>query len=192
MAVVTGLTLGPAHSSPADIFSMPAPVLGAEIPKASSVKTGDASVSTQTGAMTYSYPIAVPPGRNGMAPQISLNYSSQAAIYGGIAAGWSLDVPSISEDHSYGRLRTRSPEVEQQQQAGLDPWLDDRFVSSLAGGRPLVAVAETTDAGVYANYRAKNDTSYARYERMNANQGYHWRVRRTDGTVSVGIKIVVA
>ncbi len=183
MAVVTGLTLGPAHAAPADIFSMPAPVLGAEISKASSVKTGDASVSTQTGAMTYAYPVAVPPGRNGMAPQLSLNYSSHAAIYAGIAAGWSLDVPTILEDHSYGRLRTRSPEVEQQQQQGLDPLADDKFVSSLAGGRPLVSTAEPTDAGVYAVYRAQNDTSYARYERMHVGQGYYWRVRRTDGTV---------
>jgi len=131
MAVITGLTLGPAHSAPADIFAMPAPVLGADVPKAASLKTGDASVATQTGALTYAYPVAVPPGRNGMAPTISLGYSSQGSIYGGIAAGWSLDLPMISEDHSYGRLRTRSPEVEQQQQQGLDPLADDRFVSSL-------------------------------------------------------------
>jgi len=182
MAVVTGLTLRPASSAPADIFSMPAPVLGAEVPKASSIKTGDASVATQTGAMTYSYPVAVPPGRNGMAPRLALNYSSHAAIYGGIAAGWSLDIPTISEDHAYGRLRTRSPEVEQQQQQGLDPLADDRFVSSLAGGRPLVLTGEAMAAGVYGNYRAQNDGSYARYERMNANQGFYWRVRSTDGT----------
>ncbi|MEM8858862.1 MAG: SpvB/TcaC N-terminal domain-containing protein, partial [Chloroflexota bacterium] len=50
-----------------------------------------------SGAATYSYPIQVPPGRNGLQPNIALNYSSsslngamRALTAGRIAAGWSI------------------------------------------------------------------------------------------------------
>lgn len=112
IATVVLFQFGAARGAPGDIFSIPAPVVGSDPPKASDIADGDASVSTQTGALQYSYPIRVPPGRNGMVPQLALSYSSQAPIYGGIAAGWSLSIPEIREDTSQGRLRTHSPEVE--------------------------------------------------------------------------------
>lgn len=185
LAVATLHSARHAYSAPADIFSIPAPMIGASPPKSSDLKDGDASVATQTGAFQYGYPIQVPPGRNGMSPQLSLSYSSQAATFGGIAAGWTLSIPEIREDHSKGRLRTRAPEIEVQQ-AGVSYKDDDRFVSSLAGGRPLVLVTEPTGvgSGVYATYRAQNDTSFTRYERMHDSQPFRWRARMTDGQIA--------
>ncbi len=49
---------------------------------------GYASVS-DTGQATYSIPLFTPPGTNGMAPQLSLNYSSGAGN-GLFGVGWSL------------------------------------------------------------------------------------------------------
>jgi RHS repeat-associated protein len=185
-AVVFVFTLHPAYSSPGDIFSIPAPAIGADPPKAAELKAGDATVSTQTGAMQYSYSIAGPPGRNGMAPSLALSYSSQGPTYGGVAAGWSLPIPMISEDKSRGRLESRSPEVELAQAIALiDPRNDDRFVSSLAGGRELVAITEpiAVASDVFKTYRAQSDSTWARYERMKPTAGYRWRVRTTDGVV---------
>ncbi|NPU10059.1 hypothetical protein HL666_04745 [Bradyrhizobium sp. 83002] len=55
---------------------------------------GGFSVS-QSGAATYSVPIAVPPATAGLSPSLSLDYSSQGAN-GLLGAGWSLGgVPSI-------------------------------------------------------------------------------------------------
>lgn len=72
----------PVFGEPADIFALPAPTIGAAPPKAADIKTGDASVSTQTGAAQYSYPIRVPPGRGSSAtPQLALTYSSQAPVF---------------------------------------------------------------------------------------------------------------
>jgi hypothetical protein len=52
---------------------------------------GDAGVSG--GAASYSIPIVVPPGRNGVQPGVSLNYSSRSGM--GIAGvGWSLSAGS--------------------------------------------------------------------------------------------------
>lgn len=101
------LQVGPGRAAPADMFSIPAPALTAEPAKAAELNAGSTSVSPQTGALQYSYPIRVPPGRNGAAPSISLSYSSQAPIYGGVAAGWQLaGLHEIREDTSQGRLRT--------------------------------------------------------------------------------------
>jgi RHS repeat-associated protein len=188
VAITTIMTVRPAASAPSDIFTQPAPTIGTNPAKASDLKAGDASVATTTGALEYSFSIAVPPGRNGMAPKIGLTYSSQGAIYGGIASGWSLPIPAITEDFSVGRLKTRSPEVEAFEQVNnLDSRADDRFVSSIAGGQRLVGVVEpwTLANGVYMSYRAVNDSSFARYERMQSNQPFRWRVRTTDGTTLI-------
>jgi RHS repeat-associated protein len=186
MALTTVISLRPAVGSPGDILTTPAPAIGADPPKAADIKHGDASVSTQTGALQYSYPISVPPGRQGMAPQLTLSYSSQAPTHGGIASGWTLGIPVITEDWGNGRLHTRSPEVEQKQVAdGKDPKVDDRFVSSMAGGHRLILVTEPTGVAsdVYLAYRGANDSSYARYERMQTPSPFRWRMRTIDGKV---------
>ena len=179
MATLVLLQSVPVWGEPGDIFSIPAPVIGADPPKAHDIHAGEAAVSSQTGAFTYAYPIRVPPGRHGMAPQLALVYSSHAPLYGGIAAGWSLAIPEIREDTSQGRLRTHSPEVEATQS---DPRADDRFISTMAGGRPLIPVSEPTSAGVYKTYRAQNDSSFTRYERMDHGQPFRWRAYTTDGS----------
>src|SRR5258706_445518 len=85
-----------------------------------------ATISSPTGALTYQYPVNVAPGRNGMQPHIALAYNSQGAIYGGIAAYWSLSgIPIVEEDVSGGRLDGTK-----------------HFQSSLSGNRPLIEVDE--------------------------------------------------
>ncbi len=163
----------PAWGVPGDVMtSSPAPTIGADPPKARDLKDGDASVSTQTGALQYSYPIQVPPGRRGVQPSLALAYSSQGAAYGGVAAGWNLSVPEIRLDTTVSLLK----------QLYFGAWDDQRFVSSMAGGRPLVAVTEPRGAGAYGAFRAQNDGSYVRYERMNEDQAFLWRARASDGT----------
>jgi RHS repeat-associated protein len=162
-----------ALSAPGDITQIAAPMLGADPPKAESLADGDTSVSTQTGALTYSYPITVPPGRLGNQPSLALSYSSQAPIYGGVAAGWTLSIPEITRDTSAGILQQVSFQ-------STPPELM-KFTSSLAGGRPLVEVYGDKGAAVFAIYRAQNDTGYARYERMSDGQPYQWRVLTPDG-----------
>lgn len=174
------LVAGMVHSafaSPGDVTTIPAPMIGTDPPKAETRRDGDSSVSTQTGTLQYSYPITVPPGRLGNQPSLALSYSSQGALYGGIAAGWSLSVPEIRWDESKGLIPTHYMEGFKS-----DPMADDKFISTMAGSRPLVAVTEPTSADVYRTYRAQNDTTFARYERMKPGQAYLWRVYASDGT----------
>jgi RHS repeat-associated protein len=96
-----------ALASPGDPFTVALPGRDTSPPEGLTA-TGAADVSAQQGAATYAYPIAVPPGRGGMTPHLSLSYSSSGALRGGLAVGWSLDLPSIERDprlladHRYG------------------------------------------------------------------------------------------
>ena len=166
VSIIAAVT--PSFGSPGDVFETAVPVLnGGDPPKVRDIKDGDASVSTQTGALQYSYPIEVPPGRLGIEPHLALSYSSQAPIYGGIAAGWSLSLPEISRD-------PRQSDLEAQ-----EPTFVPRYVSSMAGGHVLVPVTETADTDVTQTYRAQYDSTYARYEQLTTSG--EWRVRTTDG-----------
>ncbi len=58
---------------------------------------------TLTGALTYEYPITVPPGRNGLQPDLKLNYNSQAGDEGSyIGYGWSINIPYIERINRKG------------------------------------------------------------------------------------------
>lgn len=64
------------------------------------VVIGSQSV-TPSGAFSYTYPIDIPDGINGMQPDISLTYNSQAGN-GSTGIGWNLNgFPTISRDTSY-------------------------------------------------------------------------------------------
>lgn len=60
-------------------------------------------VDESTGALVYKYPVAIPPGRNGLQPDIALSYNSQNTdLMGVVGYGWSLDMPSISRMAKHG------------------------------------------------------------------------------------------
>ncbi len=177
LAILLAATMAtPLRASPGEINTVPALAIGQASPAAPDIKAGDASVSTQTGGFRYTYPIAVPPGRLNMQPALQLAYSSQGPIYGGIAAGWSLDIPEIRRDIFPSILKQDYGHV-------FDPqrWRRQRFVSTLAGGRPLIEVDEPTSvpADALATYRAQNDETFDRYERLE--DGRTWRVRSHTG-----------
>src|SRR5438552_11709276 len=54
-----------------------------------------------TGTGNFTVPLALPPGRNGFQPQLSLGYSSGSGN-GPFGLGWSLSVPGVSRRTSKG------------------------------------------------------------------------------------------
>lgn len=56
------------------------------------------------GTAALSYPIEVPPGRQGLTPSLSLSYNS-AGGDGWLGVGWDLSVPSVSIDTRWGAPR---------------------------------------------------------------------------------------
>src|SRR5205807_6160484 len=87
-----------AEEGPADPFVGASPTFDKPPPVGIKFNAGDWGVAEQQGAATYTYPVTVPPGRNGMAPQLALRYSSQSPLRGGVAVGWTLNIPSVRID----------------------------------------------------------------------------------------------
>ncbi len=102
-----------------------------------------------TGALVYSYPLAVPPGRNGLQPDLALTYNSQQGITADniVGYGWSLNIPSITRLNKTGTEKL---------------YTDNYFSSSLSGELVLTsgtAYAAKVENGDYLKY-AYNGTSW--------------------------------
>ena len=156
-----------AIGAPADLFNGSGPRADAPGPDGEKLDAGDWGVAHETGAATYTVPIAVPPGRRGMAPSLALRYSSQGALRGGLAAGWSMELPSIQVDRS---SLLAGPAV---------------YLASLGGksGR-LIPVSETPAVAGATTYRLDFDDSFIRFERLTCSSGCRkgWLARTSDGT----------
>ena len=62
-----------------------------------------AETDLSSGALTYSYGIDVPPGRNGLNPNIGISYNSQNSTQDSIVGyGWSLNIPYIERLNKNG------------------------------------------------------------------------------------------
>ncbi|GEM_PF-1867438 len=62
-----------------------------------------ATVEPFSGGLSYSLEMKIPPGRNGMQPQVALTYSSQSKQVDSIVGyGWSLSIPYIERINKTG------------------------------------------------------------------------------------------
>jgi Glycine-rich domain/Salmonella virulence plasmid 65kDa B protein/FG-GAP-like repeat len=65
-------------------------------------QTEEPKIDGSTGAFTQTVPLDIPPGRNGMQPELSLNYSSQNTADGIVGYGWTLSIPYIERINKTG------------------------------------------------------------------------------------------
>lgn len=114
-------------------------------------------IDESTGALVYEYILAVPPGRNGLTPDLTLRYNSQLQEDGVFGLGWSIDIPHIERLNKKGSDKLYS---------------ESYFASSIDG--ELVQVGSTTE------YRAKiEDGTFLKYV-LSSNT---WTVTDKQGTV---------
>jgi len=109
-----------------------------------------------TGAMSYSVPITVPPGRNGMQPNLSLNYNSNLSNQTGglIGVGWGLNVGSIERNTTFG----------------FDPTSDEYILRMPTGTSELVKISAN-------EYRAKINEKFLEIKKI----GDYWEVTDKNG-----------
>ena len=131
-----------------------------------------------TGTGNFSVPLALPAGRNGFQPELTLGYSTG----GGNSAfglGWNLGVPGV--------LRKTSK--------GIPHYDDEHDVFILSGAEDLVPIARTDlyaansatrKIGHKTQYRPRTEGLFARIEHyVYPEEGYdYWLVRSKDGLVS--------
>jgi RHS repeat-associated protein len=125
-----------------------------------------------TGTGNFTVPIALPPGRNGFQPQISLLYSTGNGN-GPFGLGWSLSIPGVSRKTSKG--------VPRYQDAAQKLKERDTFI--LSGAEDLIPITDRNAEGVI-RYRPRTEGLFARIEQQQNAENDYWEVRSKDGLVS--------
>lgn len=146
-----------ARGAPADPFTTSLPSRDLRPPEATR-GGGTGAVDESSGTASYDFPIEVPPGRLGMQPRLALHYASSGALRGGLAVGWTLDVPVIERDPDFPG--------------------ETRYRSTLPGAAGRL-VPNSQDVGAGLLYRAEIDDAFTRYELDSANGT--WLVRSAGG-----------
>ena len=122
-----------------------------------------ATVDQSSGALTYSYPIELPEGRNGLTPKLSLNYNSRSITrpdsFTGL--GWEVSIPYIQREPIKGTNNLYTTAY---------------FSSSESGN--LIATTDTASSP-YTTYRTEGDNGdYLKYA---LNSDNSWTVTGKDG-----------
>ncbi|MEM9074142.1 MAG: SpvB/TcaC N-terminal domain-containing protein, partial [Myxococcota bacterium] len=157
----------------------------AVMPQAVSLPQGEGSIEgmgesftpqLSAGTGTYAVPIALPPGRAGVAPSLGLSYSTGGGN-GPVGIGWNLSMPFIARQTDRGLPRYQD----------ADAWHreEDRFIYN--GGAELVPVAEDPDGAPipaeltgWQQYRARIESGFLRFFRDPS--GRRWVVQAPSGT----------
>jgi RHS repeat-associated protein len=130
-------------------------------------KTSFASVlnvqpTGNTGAAGTSTPIVVPPGRNGIAPNLALTYNSSAGN-GQLGVGWSLDAGSIQRNTKNGYCVACND-----------------YVASLNGSTSELARRNDWDYSGAECYEEKIERSFSKYCKVSSTNS--WEVTTKNGT----------
>ncbi|MGB3941014.1 MAG: SpvB/TcaC N-terminal domain-containing protein [Candidatus Manganitrophaceae bacterium] len=123
------------------------------------------SPDLHTGTGNFTVPVALPAGRNGFQPELSLVYSTGNGN-GPFGMGWSLNVPGVMRKTSQG----------------LPRYVDDLDTFVLSGAEDLVAVdVQSTQT----RYRPRTEGLFARITHYHDASQDYWRVESKDGLASV-------
>ncbi|WMJ75339.1 SpvB/TcaC N-terminal domain-containing protein [Cytophagaceae bacterium ABcell3] len=118
-----------------------------------------------TGTGNFSVPVALPPGRNGFQPELSLVYSTGNGN-GPFGLGWNLSVPGVSRKTS----------------KGVPLYDDKRDVFILSGAEDLIPVPGASE--VAQRYRPRTEGLFARIEHHSDSDNNFWKVKSSDGLTS--------
>lgn len=139
--------------------------------------------ANQQGDANISYPLAIPQGRQGMTPQVSLNYSSSGGS-GWAGYGWSVPVQSISVDTRWG-VPTYSTTLESEVYLfnGESLHAED----GVKANRPEVTTSaqfenRLTGTNGEVRFFTKQQGAYSEITRHGAKPGeYYWTVKDASG-----------
>jgi len=125
------------------------------------------SPDLHTGTGNLSVPIAVPAGRAGVQPDLTLAYSTGQGN-GAFGLGWMLSVPGVSRDT-----------------AKQIPVYDDaRDIFLLSGAEQLVPVVPVASpAQGTTRYRPRTEGLFARITHFKSSEADYWEVRSRNGLI---------
>ena len=123
-----------------------------------------------TGTGNFTVPIALPPGRNGLQPQLSLAYSTGTGN-GPFGFGWNLSVPGVARKTS----------------KGIPQYLDETDTFVLSGAEDLVSVEQLASPDfnlAQTRYQPRTEGLFARIVHARSVLENYWEVRTKDGLIS--------
>jgi hypothetical protein len=119
-----------------------------------------------TGTGNLSVPIALPKGRAGFQPDLTLVYSTGQGN-GPFGMGWAVSVPGVSRDTA-----KRVPVYD-----------DDADVFLLSGAEQLVPLSSPSPGAI--RYRPRTEGLFARITHFKSGETDHWEVRSRNGLTSL-------
>lgn len=127
-----------------------------------------------TGTGNFSVPIAVPPGRNGLQPSLTLGYSTGSGN-GPFGLGWNMSLPGVARKTNLGIPR----------------YDDTKDVFVLSGAEDLIPVDRGQEAVTgqpthsWMRYQPRTEGLFARIVHHKWSDGRdYWEVRTKDGMVT--------
>jgi RHS repeat-associated protein len=131
------------------------------------------------GAAQLSHPIQLPPGRNGVQPNLAFAYSSERGN-GWMGVGWDVPISAIEIDTRFGVPRYAD-------NAPLTYLLDGEQLvpapEAFLRGRPFLRSASArTRSGEVVQYMRRVEGRFDRIERVGAQAPFHWVVTNKQGT----------
>jgi RHS repeat-associated protein len=124
------------------------------------------SPDLHTGTGNLSIPLALPKGRGGFQPELTLTYSTGQGN-GPMGLGWSLGIPGVARDTS----------------KQLPVYRDDDDIFLLSGAEQLVPT--TSNADGITLFRPRTEGLFARIEHHRSTTDDYWEVKSRDGFTSI-------
>lgn len=144
------------------------------------------------GDANVSYPIKIPAGRNGLQPQLAIQYNSDGGN-GWLGEGWGLSTPSITIDTKWGtptfnptkesEIYTMSGEQLMYPKHNGKDWMPNRHFD-VDGAAPGTFSTEDIDRTPNLTFTPRKQGSFTKIERLgNSTSNYYWKATSTNGTV---------
>lgn len=147
---------------------------------------------SQKGDANISFPIKIPSGRNGLQPQVALQYNSEGGN-SWVGQGWNISMPAITIDTKWGtptfdsefesEIYTLNGEQLMYPKHNGEDWMPNRHYD--VDGAPAGTFSTQPISRVSnLEFTPRKQGSFSKIERIGSSTNqYFWKVTSTDGTI---------
>src|SRR5262249_51716242 len=175
---ITGMVVVPNHQQVEGYTPTTIPSLKAADPGAK-INLIEAPQANSSGDAKLTYPIELPPGRNGHQPQLTVQYDSSRGN-GWLGTGWGLDIPSIEIDTRWGVPRYDTGQI------NGTPLETETYVLNGAQLAPVANRGALVPRTAEKTFSLRVEGEFRRIVRHGSSPStYWWEVTAKDGTRSL-------
>lgn len=148
--------------------------------------------ASQDGAAHISYPIVIPPGRNGMQPNLAIQYNSEGGN-GWMGLGWDIATPMITIDTRWGvpkydfDLETEIYLLNGEQLYFPIEYMEEQvpyFPNRHRLNNNIYDTSLTPRVGSSKQFYPRKESNFSKIERIGSKPyNYRWKVTLPDGTI---------